>query len=92
MEEEYKKLVKKFYEIYIPLARKYNLRSHMHFSVDDDGIIEAWEYEGEIRGKCVCRVKEENDAECYKRATEELEYYKKEREDRADERKAVRAG
>lgn len=46
----------------------------------DDGLIEIWEYKGEQRSKCVCKVKEENDIDCYKRAIEALESYGKERE------------
>ncbi|MGI6094596.1 MAG: hypothetical protein ACOYBL_04090 [Lachnospiraceae bacterium] len=46
----------------------------------DDGFIEIWEYKGEQRSKCVCKVKEENDIDCYKRAIEALERYGKERE------------
>ena len=33
MEDEYKEIVRKFYEIYRPLQKKYNLRYHMHFSI-----------------------------------------------------------
>lgn len=40
--------------------------------------LEIWEYIGEQRSKCVCKVKEEKDVECYKRATEELQNYGRE--------------
>lgn len=81
MEDEYKKVVKNFYEIFRPLQRKYHLRSHMNFSLYDDGLIEIWEYKDERKGKCILRVNETEDIECYKRAIEELKSYKKERED-----------
>lgn len=80
MEDKYREMVKKFYEVYRPLQERFNLRSHMHFSVYDDGLIEIWEYRGEQRGKCVLRVKETECIDCYRRAIEELQYYKKERE------------
>lgn len=80
MEEEYSRIVRKFYEVYRPLQKKYNLRSHMKFNLYGDNMIEIWEYSDEARKKCVCKVKEETDAECYKRAIEELENYRTERE------------
>lgn len=80
MEEEYSRIVRKFHEVYRPLQKKYNLRSHMKFNLYGDDMIEIWEYSGEARKKCVCKVKEETDAECYKRAIEELENYRTGRE------------
>lgn len=47
-----------------------------------------WEYTGEQRGKCVCKVKEEKDVECYKRATEALQSYGREREGVRHEQRA----
>ena len=70
--------VKEFYRVYRPLQKKHNLRMHSRFSIYDDGFIEIWEYIGEQRSKCVCKVKEEKDVECYKRATEELQNYGRE--------------
>ena len=61
---------------------------HSRFSIYDDGFIEIWEYTGEKRGKCVCKVKEEKDVECYKRATEELQSYGREREGARHEQRA----
>ena len=80
MEDEYKEIVRKFYRIYRPLQKKYNLRSHMHFSIYDEGLIEIWEYRGETQGKCIVRAKETEDIDCYKRAIDELENYKREKE------------
>lgn len=90
MEDEYKEIVRKFYEIYNPLRKKYNLRSHMHFSIyeNEDNLIEIWEYDGETRGKCIVREKETEDIdciECYKRAINELKYYESKREEKAYE-------
>lgn len=81
MEDEYKEIVKKFYEIYRPLQKKYNLRYHIHFDIYDDGLIEIWKYRGETKEICICRVKEKEDVDCYKRAIEYLKYYGKEREE-----------
>ena len=92
MEDEYKEIVRKFYEIYRPLKKRYNLRSHIHFSIYDDGLIEIWECKGETKGKCILRVREEEDIDCYKRAIDELKYYKQEREGKEYERSTAMAG
>ena len=76
--DEYSEAVKEVYRVYRPLQKKHNLRMHSRFSIYDDGFIEIWEYIGEQRSKCVCKVKEEKDVECYKRATEELQNYGRE--------------
>lgn len=76
--DEYSEAVKEFYRVYRPLQKKHNLRMHSRFSIYDDGFIEIWEYIGEQRSECVCKVKEEKDVECYKRATEELQNYGRE--------------
>lgn len=57
--DEYSEAVKEFYRVYRPLQKKHNLRMHSRFSIYDDGFIEIWEYIGEQRSKCVCKVKEE---------------------------------
>ncbi len=92
MEDKYKEIVRKFYEIYRPLQRRYNLRSYMRFSIYDDGLIEIWEYRGGTKGKCILLVKEAESADCYKRAIEELDNYKKEREEREHGTNAAMAG
>lgn len=94
MEDEYKEIVRKFYEIYRPLQKKYNLRYHMHFSIyeSEDDLIEIWEYSGETRGKCIVRAKETEKIDCYKRAIDELKNYKQEREEKEHGRSAAMAG
>lgn len=92
MEDEYREIVRKFYEIYRPLQKKHNLRYHMHFDLYDDGLIEIWEYEGETKKKCISIAREEKDIDCYKRAIDDLEHYRKEREEEEYERKAAMAG
>ena len=87
-EEEYRAIVRKFYEIYRPLQKRNNLRLHSRFSIYEDGVIEIWEYIGEQRSRCVCKAKEEDEIECYKRAIEALESYGKER-GRIYEKRAV---
>lgn len=83
MGEEYSRIVRKFYEVYRPLQKRYNLRCHMHFDTceKNDGLIEIWEYKGETRGKCIVRAKETEEIDCYKRAIDELKNYMKEREE-----------
>lgn len=93
MEDGYTEIIKKFNEIYRPLQKKYNLRSHMHFSLYDDGLIEIWEYTGERKGKCICRetAKAEETVDCYRRAIHDLEYYRKGREETEQERSTAMA-
>lgn len=86
--DEYREAVKEFYRVYRPIQKKHNLRMHSRFSIYDDGLIEIWEYTGEQRGKCVCKVKEEKDVECYKRAIEALQSYGREREGVRHEKRA----
>lgn len=94
MEDEYKEIVRKFYEIYRPLQKRYNLRYHTNFSIykSKDDLIEIWEYSGEICGKCIVRAKETEEIDCYKRAIDGLQNYKKEREERERGRSATMAG
>ena len=92
MKDEYSEVVRKFYEIYRPLQKKHNLKLHTHFDIYDDGRIEIWECEGETCVKHVCRVKEKEDIECYRKAIQELEHYRREKEKREDERSATMAG
>ncbi|MBD5449694.1 MAG: hypothetical protein HDR28_05985 [Lachnospiraceae bacterium] len=89
MEDEYREIVRKFYEIYRPLQKKHNLRYHMHFDISDDGLIEIWEYEEKKKKKCISIVREEKDIDCYKKAIEDLEHYRRDREENEYERKAA---
>ena len=91
MKDEYEETVKKFYEIYRPLQKKHNLRSHISSSLYDDSLIEIWEYRGETKGKCILRVKEPEEIDCYKKAIEQLEGYKKKREESGNGRNAAMA-
>lgn len=73
---EYAEIVKRFDRIYRPLRKKYNLRSHMCFKLyPPSGLIEIWEYKGEIKERCVCKVTGNTSADCYKQAIHDLEYY-----------------
>lgn len=79
-EKERKELIHEYYQIYRQLQKRHSLREHSHFDIYGNNLIEVWEYVGEKRGKCVCKVKEKNEAACYKRAIEELKNYGQERE------------
>lgn len=74
--DDYQKAQKEFYSLYTPLRKKYNLRLHIHFGLYEDGLIEIWEYEGEREKRLICKAAEENDTDCYKRAAEDLRFYK----------------
>lgn len=86
MDEEYEKVIQEFYEIYRRLQKKYGLRMHSHFSLTEDGLIEIWEYAGETKGRCICKVTEETEAECYRRAISDLKYYENSRKDKTIEK------
>lgn len=79
-EARYRNAEREFNEVYKPLKKRYNLRMHSCFSIYADGLIEAWEYDGDTRGKCILKVTEEDSIECYKRATEYLKDYKRKKE------------
>lgn len=88
MEDECSRAIREFYQIYRPIQKRHNLRMHSRFSIYGDGLIEIWEYAGERRSKCVCKIKEEKDIECFKRATEALQSYAGEREGTKYEQRA----
>ena len=37
-DEEYREVIRRFYEVYRPLQKRHNLRLHSHFSIYDDGL------------------------------------------------------
>ena len=74
-DEQRRALIHTFYQIYRPLQKSSGLRYHMHFDIYGNNLIEIWEYEGERKGRCICKVKEDTEIACYKRAIEELESY-----------------
>lgn len=74
-DEERRELIRKFYQIYRQLQKRHSLREHSHFDIYGNNLIEIWEYEGERKGRCICRVKEETETACYKRAIEEMKSY-----------------
>ena len=77
-DKERKRAIEEFYRIYRQLQKKKDLRIHSRFSIYDDGIIEIWEYQEDKRVRNICKVKEESETACYKRATEVLISYEKE--------------
>lgn len=74
-EKERRELIHEYYQIYRQLQKRHSLREHSHFDIYGNNLVEVWEYAGEKRGKCVCKVKEETEVACYKRAIEELKNY-----------------
>lgn len=80
-DEERRVLIHTFYQIYRPLQKRSGLRCHMHFDIQDNNIIEIWEYEGERKGRCICKVKEDTEIACYQRAIDQLESYGRSRKE-----------
>lgn len=75
-EEERRAELKKFYRIYRELQKRHSLRERSHFDLYGDNRIEIWEYAGEQKKRCICKVEGESETECYRRAAETLEGYR----------------
>lgn len=73
--EERRELINTFYRMYRPIQKINGLRYHMHFDMYGNNFIEIWKYEGDRKKRCICKVKEETEIECYKRAIEMLKSY-----------------
>lgn len=78
--DEYAAVVRKFYEVYRPIGRRYNLRVHSRFSMNRPGFIKIYQGDGSDR-KQIIKVEEDDDIACYKRAIDELESWARSRED-----------
>lgn len=76
-DQERRQVIRQFYEIYRRVQRRYSFRMHSRFSIYDDGIIEIYECAGDKRVRTICKVKEEREVECYKRAIDTLKNYDK---------------
>lgn len=74
-DEERSVLISTFYQIYRQMQKSHSLRKHSHFDIYGNNLIEIWEYKGERKGRCLCKVKEEDEIACYKRAIEMLISY-----------------
>lgn len=81
-------LIHEYYQIYRALQKRCSLREHSHFDIYGNNLIEIWEYEGERRGRCICKAKEDTEIVCYQRAIEALLSYAGEREDARHEQRA----
>ena len=77
--DEYGTLVRKFYETYRPIGRRYNLRVHSRFTMKGEGFIKIYQGDGPDR-KQIIKVEEEDEIACYKKAIDELESWARGRE------------
>lgn len=78
VDEEYGKVLKEFYAMYRSLQKQYNL--HMRSRVGTrEAVIAIYQRDSAIRSNCICRIKEENEIDCYRKATEVLKAYSKEK-------------
>ena len=78
--DEYAAVVKRFYVIYLPLGRKYNLNIYSKFKVGRPGIIKIYQGDWPKQNQII-KVERDEDIDCYKRAIEELESWARSRED-----------
>lgn len=74
-DEERRALIHEYYQIYRSLQKRHCLREHSYFDIYGNNFIEIWEYAGEVRKRCICEIKEEDEIACYKRAIEILISY-----------------
>lgn len=86
-EDERRALEDRFYQIYRPLQKQYELRYHMSFDIFGNDLIEIWEYEMEKKGRRICKVEEDTAEECFRRAIDYLEEYKRRKGKRYGQRK-----
>ena len=70
--DEYAAVVKRFYAIYLPLGRKYNLSIYSKFGVGRPGIIKIYQGDWPKQNQII-KVERDEDIDCYKRAIDELE-------------------
>lgn len=86
MQEEYEKEIKKFYDVFLPLKRRYNLQMHSHFSIWEEGWIKIYKRDGR-KQNLIIKAESESDTACYRMAREQLHSWETARQ--KEERKAV---
>lgn len=70
---------REFRELFKRLRKKYHLWMHLHESVYErqDDQIEIWRKEDGKKVETVCRIKEKDIEDCYRKAVIDLEHYEK---------------
>lgn len=70
---------RRFRELYRRLRKEYGLWMHLYTSVyeEKDDIIEIWQMEDGKNKETICRVKEKNIEDCYKKAVIDLKHYER---------------
>lgn len=63
-----------FYEAYRELQQYDNLRLHTHSSIyeKDDALIEIYRYQGEKKGERILKVTQEDEADAYEQAADQV--------------------
>lgn len=84
MDDERIKAIAEFEHIYRRLQKKYNLLMHSCFRISGDNFIEIHEYNKNIKGGCICVVRDSDEVTCYKKAAETLRGYEMIRGDKDD--------
>lgn len=87
VEDERGALEDQFYKIYRPLQKQHGLRCHMSFDIFGNDLIEIWEYEREKKVRRICKVEEETAEDCFRRAIDYLEEYKRREGKKHEQRK-----
>ena len=73
--------VRRFYDTYRPIARKYGLKMSSYTSLYDDGWIRIFQGEGAYKRQII-KVEEKSDVDLYDRAAEILTAWEKNEEKR----------
>lgn len=70
---------REFRKLFGRLRKKYNLGMHLKASIYEkvDDLIEIWREEGGKAVETVCRIKEKDIEDCYRRAIIDLNYFDK---------------
>lgn len=83
-EDEYKRLSDEFYRILYDLIKQNeSIQAAMHFTIweHEEDYIKIWEECG-VNRKVICNIHETTAEECFRRGIYELNYYKKQKEEK----------
>ncbi len=76
VKEERRALMHEFQQTYERMKKKRPIEERRHFDVYGNNVIEVWEYKNGKK-RSICRVREDGEAECYRKALEIMKLYNK---------------
>lgn len=72
---ERREIIHTFYRLYRQIQKQDSLREHTHFDICGNNLIEIWERGRVGKDRLICKIKEETETECYRKAIEYLKDY-----------------